>query len=93
MARELVDDELWEAVRPLLPPPPPHKTPAERRRLDDRRVFTGILFVLQAGLPWDLLPQEMGCGRYPKRGIEQRHAGLVDQDGMSLPVTTPDPSN
>lgn len=23
--------------------------------------------------------------RYPKRGIEQRHAGLVDQDGMPLP--------
>jgi transposase len=55
MARELVDDELWEIVRPLLPPLPPHKTPAGRKRLDDRRVFTGILFVLQAGLPWELL--------------------------------------
>jgi transposase len=62
MARELVYDELWEVVRPLLPPPPLHKTPAGRKRLDDRRVFTGILFILQAGLPWELLPQEMGCG-------------------------------
>jgi len=61
MARELVDDELWEIVRPLLPPPL-QKMPAGRKRLDDRRVFTGLLFILQAGLPWKLLPQEMGCG-------------------------------
>src|SRR5690349_12146206 len=27
MARELVDDELWEIVRPLLPPPPPVDVP------------------------------------------------------------------
>jgi len=25
-------------------------------------VLTGILFVLQTGLRWDLLPREMGCG-------------------------------
>ncbi len=25
-------------------------------------VLTGILFILQTGLRWDLLPQEMGCG-------------------------------
>lgn len=56
MARELVDDELWEIVRPLLPPPLPHKTPAGRKRLDERRVFTGILFLLQTGSPWKLLP-------------------------------------
>lgn len=62
MARELVDDELWEIVRPLLPQPPPHKSPAGRKRLDERRVFTGILFILQSGLPWELLPSEMGCG-------------------------------
>ena len=33
-----------------------------RKRLDDRRVLTGILFVLQAGIPWEYLPKEMGCG-------------------------------
>ena len=32
-----------------------------RKRIDDRRVLTGILFVLQAGMPWEYLPQEMGC--------------------------------
>jgi transposase len=52
MARELVDDELWKIVHPLLPPPPPHKTPAGRKRFDEWRVLTGILFILQSGLPW-----------------------------------------
>jgi transposase len=51
MARELVDDGLWAIVRPLLAPPPALKTPAGRKRLDERRVLTGILFILQSGLP------------------------------------------
>jgi transposase len=25
-------------------------------------VLTGILFVLKSGIPWEDLPQEMGCG-------------------------------
>ena len=25
-------------------------------------MLTGILFVLQTGIPWEYLPQEMGCG-------------------------------
>ncbi|BEU69707.1 hypothetical protein MAFF301069_42620 (plasmid) [Ralstonia pseudosolanacearum] len=25
-------------------------------------MLTGILFVLQSGIPWEMLPQEMGCG-------------------------------
>ena len=27
-----------------------------------RAVLTGMLFVLRTGIPWELLPQEMGCG-------------------------------
>lgn len=46
MGRELVDDELWKIVHPLLPPPAPHKSPAGRKRLEERCVFTGILFIL-----------------------------------------------
>lgn len=30
--------------------------------MDDRAVLTGILFVLQSGIPREMLPQEMGCG-------------------------------
>ncbi len=30
--------------------------------MDDRAALTGILFVLKTGIPWEMLPQEMGCG-------------------------------
>ena len=33
-----------------------------RKPLDRRKVLTGILFVLKSGIPWEDLPQEMGCG-------------------------------
>lgn len=61
MTHELVNDDLWELIRPLLSPPPQHKSPAGCKRLDERRVLTG-LFTLQTGLPWEMLPHEMGCG-------------------------------
>ena len=62
MARPLVSDELWGLIEPLIPKVPRrHRFPG-RNRIDDRRVLTGILFVLQTGIPWEYLPQEMGCG-------------------------------
>jgi transposase len=61
MARELVTDELWETIGPLLPPEPP-KPQGGRPRIDDRAALTGIVFVLKSGIPWEMLPQEMGCG-------------------------------
>jgi transposase len=61
MAKELVSDELCEIVEPLLPEEPP-KPKGGRPRLDDRAALTGILFVLKSGIPWEMLPQEMGCG-------------------------------
>jgi transposase len=61
MAKPLVSDELWAEVEPLLPPEPP-KPKGGRPRVPDRACLTGILFVLRAGIPWELLPQEMGCG-------------------------------
>lgn len=62
MAKLLVSDELWELVEPLIPKVSRrHRFPG-RKRLDDRNVLTGILFVLQTGIPWEYLPQEMGCG-------------------------------
>lgn len=61
MAKQLVDDALWQIVEPLLPPPA--RTSERRRpRLSDRAALTGIWFVLKSGIPWEMLPQEMGCG-------------------------------
>ena len=61
MAKELVTDELWETIEPLLPPEPP-KPEGGRPRIDNRAALTGIVFVLKSGIPWEMLPQEMGCG-------------------------------
>ena len=30
--------------------------------MPDRAALTGILFVLRSGIPWEMLPAEMGCG-------------------------------
>jgi len=62
MAKPLVPDELWEMVEPLLPR---HRIPRRRGGrppVADRAAFAGILFVLKTGIPWEQLPQEMGCG-------------------------------
>ena len=63
MPKPLVDDELWELIQPLLPPPRPRRRRYPGRKLmDDRQALTGILFVLKSGIPWEMLPHEMGCG-------------------------------
>jgi transposase len=63
LAKPLVPDDLWEVVRPILPPPRPRRFDHPGRKpTDDRACLTGILFVLKTGIPWEDLPQEMGCG-------------------------------
>jgi transposase len=68
----LISDALWEIITPLLPPEP-HKPTGGRPRtisdhlgssriISDRAALTGIVFVLKSGIPWEMLPQELGCG-------------------------------
>lgn len=61
MARPLVPDALWALAEPILPPPRPHPK-GGRPAVPNRAALTGILFVLRSGIPWELLPHEMGCG-------------------------------
>lgn len=83
MAKPLVSDELWELVEPLLPAPKPRRFRYPGRKpMDRRKVLTGILFVLKSGIPWEMLPQEMGCGsgmtcwrylqKWQKQGVWQK---------------------
>ena len=58
MAKPLLTDELWERIKPHIPPEPP-KPEGGRLRIADRAALTGILFVLKTGTPWEYLPQEM----------------------------------
>jgi transposase len=61
MGKPLVSDELWSLIEPLLPPEPA-KPKGGRPRISNRAALTGIIFVLKSGIPWEMLPQEMGCG-------------------------------
>ena len=61
MSKPLLPDDLWAVIEPLLPPEPP-RPKGGRPRVPDRAALTGILFILRSGTPWELLPQEMGCG-------------------------------
>ena len=91
MPKPLVTDELWTVVEPLLPKQPP-KPKGGRPRVNDRAALTGILFVLKSGIPWEMLPQEMGCGsgmtcwrrlkEWHKAGVWERlHRALLDRLG------------
>ena len=63
MSQVLVDDDLWKRIEPLLPQRRPrNRQYAGRKPIPDRAVLTGILFVLRSGIPWGMLPREMGCG-------------------------------
>lgn len=91
MAKELVSDELWRVIEPLLPEEP-RKPAGGRPRVDDRAALTGIIFVLKSGIPWEMLPQEMGCGsgvtcwrrlcEWQEAGVwEELHRVLLDRLG------------
>lgn len=60
MAKPLVPDALWAVIEPLLPREPA-KPKGGRPRVDDRAALTGIIFVLRSGIPWEMLPSEIGC--------------------------------
>jgi transposase len=63
MAKQLVDDELWGLIEPLLPPLKPRRQRYPGRLpVSNRAALTGILFVLKTGIRWNDLPLEMGCG-------------------------------
>ena len=93
MSKPLVPDARWERIEPLLPPEP--ATPrGGRPRVPDRACLTGIVFVLKSGIPWEMLPAEMGCGSgmtcwrrrrdWQDAGVwERRHQALLDELGTA----------
>src|SRR5947209_14927689 len=91
MTQALVDDDLWTRIEPLLPKRKRrNRRYAGRKPIPDRAVLTGILFVLRSGIPWNMLPREMGCGsgttcwrrlvRWQRAGVWKRlHAVLLTE--------------
>ncbi len=79
-AAALLPDGLWDLIEPLLPAPVP-KPQGGRPRLSDRACVTGIVFVLRSGIPWRMLPKELGCGSGMscwRRMRDWQEAGLWD---------------
>src|SRR5579859_7575281 len=62
MSKPLVSDALWALVGPLLPVERPKPKGGRPRSIPDRAALTGIILVLKSGIPWEMLPHELGCG-------------------------------
>jgi transposase len=60
---DLVPDELWALVAPLLPAPPRPPYGGRHRTIPDRNCFAAIVYMARTSTPWRLLPaRELGCG-------------------------------
>src|SRR5215472_16830314 len=81
-----VSDELWKQVRALIPLAPSHAK-GGRPRLEDRRAFEAIVYVLRTGIQWNALPREWGASStVHDRFQEWEHAGFFKalwQAGLS----------
>jgi transposase len=63
MAKPILTDEQWEIIEPFIPSLKHRRFRYPGRKpIPNRATLTGILFVLKTGIPWEDLPQELGCG-------------------------------
>jgi transposase len=78
LGRELVPDELWKIVEPLIPPQPERPQGGGTRYVEDRAVFTAIVYVLISGCAWRHLPAEFGVSKATahRRFVTWTDAGL-----------------
>ena len=93
LADDLVPDELWALVAPLLPAPPRPPYGGRNRTISDRACLAAIVYMARTSTPWRLLPtQELGCGspatvwrrlnQWANAGVfEQLHLVVLDRLG------------
>jgi transposase len=60
LSRRLVPDELWALAEPLIPRFEPRPQGGGTAPVEDRAVFTAIVFVLTSGCAWRYLPPSFG---------------------------------
>ena len=61
MQMSMLPDHVWEKIKPLLGEQPKN-TRGGRPRMNDRACLAGVIHVLRAGVRWQRLPPDMGCG-------------------------------
>ncbi|MCS7479245.1 IS5 family transposase [Umezawaea endophytica] len=91
MSQRLVPDELWALVEPLIPGFTARPQGGGTTPVDDRAVFTAIVFVLTSGCQWRLLPPSFGVTvptahrrftDWTKAGLWRRmHRAVLDELG------------
>ena len=76
-----IPDELWDEMKPLLPPGKPHPLGCHNPRVDDRKAMDAIFFVLRTGCQWGAL-DAMGICKHSsahRRFQEWREAGVFKE--------------
>jgi transposase len=73
-------DKQWENIKVHLPPPAP-RPKGGRPRVEARKCFEGILWILWTGAPWSELPKEYGSPSTCWRRLQQ-----WEQDGTLLEI-------
>lgn len=79
--KRLVPDELWALVQPLIPRFAPRPQGGGTVPIDDRAVFTAVVYVLTSGCAWRELPPSFGVsfqtahrrfGQWTRAGVWRR---------------------
>lgn len=97
MSRSLfwLSDEAWAAIEPHLP----HNQPGARR-VDDRRVISGIIHMLKCGGRWADVPPDYGppttiynrWNRWSRRGVWSRILSAMTEAGWIAETASIDSS-
>lgn len=96
LSQELVPDELWALAEPLIPAQRARPQGGGTARIDDRAVFTAIVYVLTTGCAWRHLPDSFGVSRatahrrfmtWTRAGLWRRlHRAVLDELGYRAAI-------
>lgn len=86
MAREVLSDEQWSRIRPLLPAPR-HRV-GRPYETEHRVTVEGILWIARTGAPWRDLPERFGkwisiyqrFRRWTQAGVFERLMATIEAD-------------
>jgi transposase len=96
IGQTLVPDGLWEIVEPLIPAQRERPQGGGTRYIEDREVFTAIVYVLTTGCAWRHLPAEFGVSKatahrrfvaWTETGLWRRlHRAVLDRLGEQAAI-------